>query len=73
MGYDVTFEDFGDNVLIFDLYFWVCSAGERNNRQIPYDIRFALEDAFEKTGIVVAYPQRDVHLDGHVRILKDSD
>ena len=70
---DVIFEDFGDNALIFDLYFWVSSAGERNGRQIRSDIRFALEDAFEKAGIVVAYPQRDVHLDGNLRILKDSD
>ena len=70
---DVIFEDFGDNALIFDLYFWVSSAGKRNGRQIRSDIRFALEDAFEKAGIVVAYPQRDVHHDGHVRILKDSD
>jgi small-conductance mechanosensitive channel len=70
---DVIFEDFGDNALIFDLYFWVSSAGERNGRQIRSDIRFALEEAFEKAGIVVAYPQRDVHLDGNLRILKDSD
>ena len=64
--------DFGDNALLFDLYFWVSSDWERNGRQIRSDIRFALEEVFEKTDIVVAFTQRDVHVDGNLSVLKDS-
>ncbi len=64
----VIFEDFGDSALIFDLYFWVNSAGEKSARQIRSDIRFAINSAFKQAGIVIAFPQRDVHMDGTLRI-----
>ena len=59
----VIFEDFGDNALIFDAYFWCDVSGDRVLRQFRSDIRFRIVDLFEKNGIVVAFPQRDVHLD----------
>ena len=59
----VVFEDFGDNSLIFDAFFWCKAGGERELRTIRSDIRFRLTDLFEQAGIVIAYPQRDVHLD----------
>ena len=56
------FEDFGDNALIFDLFFWCEGFGERDLRQIRSDIRFRIEELFRENEITVAFPQRDVHL-----------
>lgn len=58
----VIFEDFGDNSLVFDAYFWSDVAGEKALRQIRSEIRFRISDLFEKNDIVIAFPQRDVHL-----------
>ncbi|MDX1482768.1 MAG: mechanosensitive ion channel [Woeseiaceae bacterium] len=59
----VIFEDFGDNALIFDAYVWCDVAGERDLRQIRSRIRFRISELFEENDIVIAFPQRDVHLD----------
>ena len=59
----VIFEDFGDNALVFDAYFWCDVSGDRILRQFRSEIRFRIAALFEKNGIVVAFPQRDVHLD----------
>ena len=73
----VVFEDFGDNALIFDVYFWCEVARERELRQVRSDIRFRLSELFEQNEIVVAYPQRDVHIDSlsplQVRLLDDRE
>ncbi|MFT7245708.1 MAG: small-conductance mechanosensitive channel [Candidatus Azotimanducaceae bacterium] len=68
---DVIFEDFGDNALIFDLYFWVHSSGDRGARQIRSDVRFSLDQALIDAQIVVAYPQRDIHVDGTLRLQRE--
>ena len=60
---NVFFEDFGDNALIFDAYFWCDVAGVKELRQIRSEIRFRISELFEANGIVIAFPQRDVHLD----------
>ena len=59
----IIFEDFGDNALVFDAYFWCDVSGDRVLRQFRSEIRFRIAALFEKNGIVVAFPQRDVHLD----------
>ena len=59
----VIFEDFGDNALVFDAYFWCDVSGDRVLREFRSEIRFRIAELFEKNGIVVAFPQRDVHLD----------
>lgn len=58
----VVFEDFGDNALIFDVFFWCSVTGERELRLIRSDIRFRIEQYLNENDIVVAFPQRDVHL-----------
>ena len=58
----VVFEDFGDNALIFDLFFWCRASGERELRLIRSDVRFRIDKLFGEHGIVIAFPQRDVHL-----------
>jgi len=65
----VVFEDFGDNALIFDSYFWIHAVGERDLRVIKSDIRFKIEELFNEAGIVIAFPQRDVHMDGELRLI----
>ena len=60
---NVVFEDFGDNSLVFDAYFWCDVTGDKLLREIRSDIRFRICDLFAENGIVVAFPQRDVHLD----------
>ena len=56
------FEDFGDNALIFDAYFWCDVGGEKTLRSVRSDVRFTIAAEFDKAGIVVAFPQRDIHL-----------
>ncbi len=66
----VIFEDFGDNALIFDTFFWVSTVSERGLRFIKSDVRFKIEELFNQNDIVIAYPQRDVHIDGELKITK---
>ncbi len=56
---DVIFQDFGDSVLTFEAVFW-CSVNER--RQADSELRHRINEAFATAGIVMAYPQRDLHL-----------
>jgi small-conductance mechanosensitive channel len=58
----VIFEDFGDSALIFEVYFWAELSSEREQRTIRSDIRFRIDELFRENGIVIAFPQRDVHL-----------
>ena len=59
----IVFEDFGDNSLVFDAYFWCDVGGEKFLRDIRSAIRFRVSELFEENNIVIAFPQRDVHLD----------
>ena len=58
----VVFEDFGDSALIFDAYFWADVGGERLLREIRSSIRFRIDSLFRENGIVIAFPQRDIHM-----------
>lgn len=72
----VVFEDFGDNALIFDAYFWRDANSERDMRNVRSAIRFRISQLFDEHGIVVAFPQRDIHLDAPksipVRLVADE-
>lgn len=59
----VLFNDFGDNALVFDVYFWITMDHIMDRRIIESDVRFHVDDLFREAGIVIAFPQRDVHLD----------
>ena len=73
----VVFEDFGDNALIFDAFFWCDVGGEKALREIRSAIRFRISQLFDDNGIVIAFPQRDVHLDAtkplEIRMLHSDD
>jgi small-conductance mechanosensitive channel len=73
----VVFDDFGDNALIFETYFWCDVGGEKFLREIRSEIRFRISALFEENGITIAFPQRDVHLDSNrpldIRLLSKND
>jgi len=64
----VIFEDFGDNSLVFDAYYWIHASADRDLRIIRSRIRFRIDELFRADNIVIAFPQRDVHLDGTLRL-----
>ena len=68
-----SFEDFGDNALIFDVYFWIQASADRDLRVIRSNIRFRIEELFREAGITIAFPQRDVHIDGSLQITSAAD
>ena len=59
----VTFSDFGDNSLLFHLVFWSKITSIVDKRVTLSLLRFKVVDLFKQAGIVIAFPQRDVHLD----------
>jgi small-conductance mechanosensitive channel len=58
------FEDFGDSALLFELRFWIRYNEHTDRSAILSDIRFRIDELFTENGIVIAFPQIDVHLDG---------
>ena len=64
----VIFEDFGDSALIFDAYYWINATADRDLRVIRSNVRFRINALFHENNIVIAFPQRDVHLDGELRL-----
>ena len=55
------FTAFGDSTLSFKLRFWV-DVTKANSAQISSDLRLMIADAFAENGIVIDFPQRDIHL-----------
>lgn len=60
----VFFEDFGDSALVFELNVWVLATAERALKTVRSDLRFRIDELFRDNELVIAFPQRDVHLDG---------
>jgi small-conductance mechanosensitive channel len=69
------FTDFGDNSLEFEVHFWIIVKVMFDRRRIESDLRYQIDSLFRDAGIVIAFPQRDVHLDSHkpieVRVVGD--
>lgn len=68
----VIFDDFGDSSLVFELTIWVYSNAERGLRLIRSDLRYRIDALFRQNDVVISFPQRDVHVDGEVRIRADG-
>jgi small-conductance mechanosensitive channel len=64
----VIFNDFGDNALAFVAYFWMEANMEGQIRQVSSEIRYRIDELFAENNIVIAFPQRDIHLDGELTI-----
>ncbi len=56
----VIFKGFGDSSLEFELRVFI--SGIENYVPIWHDINFAIDQAFRKAGIEIAFPQRDLHV-----------
>jgi small-conductance mechanosensitive channel len=56
----VIFRDFGESSLDFDLVFW--SNHPFIIEIIKSDLRFMIDAAFRESGVVIPFPQRDVHM-----------
>lgn len=59
----VLFADFGDNSLVFQALFWLRARSILDRRQVESNLRFRIDELFRAAGIVIAFPQRDVHID----------
>jgi len=73
----VLFNDFGDSALVFQALFWIEMNRPMEQRRVLSDLRFRLDERFREAGIVIAFPQRDLHLDTlrplQVQMIKDVD
>lgn len=59
----VFFEEFGDSALMFRVYLWLVLDTDQGNRVVLSNIRHRIKEALDEAGFVIAYPQRDVHLE----------
>jgi small-conductance mechanosensitive channel len=58
----VLFKDFGDSALEFEVHFWIHMQKLMDKRALESDIRFRIESLCREAGLLIAFPQRDVHL-----------
>lgn len=72
----VQFEDFGSDALLFGLYVWVQLKPEVSWMVVASDLRYMINKSMTEKDIVIAFPQRDIHLDTsrplEVRVLADT-
>ncbi len=72
----VLFEEFGDNCLNFTVLFWTHVKRPMDLRRVQSDLHFTIDQRFREAGIVIAFPQRDLHIDTlspiDVRLTKDN-
>ncbi len=59
----VVFDDFGDNALVFKIVYWTNLNKVSSIFISRSDMRFKIDELFKKKNIVIAFPQRDIHLD----------
>jgi small-conductance mechanosensitive channel len=68
----VLFRDFGESSLDFELRVWISNADQR--LQVESDLRHDIDRRFREAAIVIAFPQRDLHVrsveESHGSILK---
>jgi potassium efflux system protein len=57
----ITFDEFGDNSLNITARAFIASLG--NRRETVSDINLAINRKLNEAGIVIAFPQRDIHFD----------
>lgn len=72
----VLFNSFGDSALVFEVNFWTTPDSVLERLETESELRFAIDRIFREAGIVIAFPQQDVHLDTlkplEVRVLQDG-
>jgi len=59
----VFFEEFGESALMFRVYLWLILETDEENRVVLSEVRHRIKEALDEAGIVIAFPQRDIHLE----------
>lgn len=59
----VFFEEFGDSALLFRVHLWLVLDTEPENRLVLSDLRHRIKETLDEAGILIAFPQRDIHLE----------
>ncbi|MEQ8850506.1 MAG: mechanosensitive ion channel [Phycisphaerales bacterium] len=59
----VLFNSFGDSALVFEVNFWTKPGSVLERLETESELRFVIDRLFREAGIVIAFPQQDVHLD----------
>jgi len=71
----VLLEDFGSDALLFGLYIWIEINPDVSWKTIASDLRYMINKSLDEHGIVISFPQRDIHLDTsqplEIRVLAD--
>ena len=60
---DVFFVGFGSNALEFEVQFWCLMQRPSDRRHLESKVRHRIVELFKEEEIVIAFPQRDVHMD----------
>lgn len=72
----VVFSELSDTAMIFDAYYWFLMHPQGNGLILDSDIRHRIMNLFNEHGIMIAYPQRDIHIDTRaplqIRMLDDK-
>ena len=58
----ILLSDFGDSAIIFDVYFWAQVNSLLQMKKIQSAMRFQLSKILKENKIIIAFPQRDIHL-----------
>lgn len=58
----VRFDSFGESSLDMTLLVWMPASSPSDARRMRSDLRYRIDELFREHGIVIAFPQRDVHL-----------
>ena len=59
---EVNFKEFGDSALNFELLMWLPRPDITLRRRVTSDLNSAIDAAFRRAGIVIPFPQRDLHV-----------
>jgi small-conductance mechanosensitive channel len=65
----VLFKNFGDSSLEFELYFWTYEVWDIE--LIKRKMRFAIDTIFRVNDIVIAFPQRDIHVKIDKQVMRE--
>jgi len=72
----ILFEEFGDNSLNFEVHFSVTARSPMEVCKVQSRVRFRIDELFREHNLVIAFPQRDVHLDSispiEIRVLSSG-
>ena len=73
----VLFRSFGNDALLFEMWFWLRIHNYTSRAVVESDLHERVDELFREAGLVIAFPQRDVHLDSarpiEIRMTTDPD